>query len=166
MVCNIQVNTIKMCEWRISTSPTTFSFFSVTKIHICLKFACTKDDSRFTIDCISCHTRSYLVYTRLRLLANGLGFTILTILNANKPETSKWGRSKVVGLDFHLDFNNFIHINIFPHTFKQDFNLTFLKFEFIGKLSIFNNPNFHPFPEVCYSHLFQFIYKRKGALLF
>lgn len=118
-----------------------------------------------SLECISCQTPSYLIYTRLKQLANALGFTILIILNANKLETSKQSRSKVVGLDFHLDFNNCIHINIFPHTFKQDFNLTFLLFEFIGKLSIFNNPNFHPFLEVCYSHHFQFIYKRKGTLL-
>lgn len=102
---------------------------------------------------------------KVEQLANTHGFTILTVFNANQPKTSKWGRSKVVGLDFCLDFNNCIHINKFPHTFKQDFNVTFLQFEFIRKLSIFKNPNFHPFLEVCYSCHFQFIYRRKGVLL-
>jgi len=86
------------------------------------------------------------------------------ILNANKLGTSKWGKSKIVGLDFHLDFNNCIHISIFPHAFKQDFNLTFLLFEFIEKLSIFSNPN-SPIPWSMLFTSFPIHLQKKGCII-
>jgi hypothetical protein len=61
---------------------------------------------------------------KVKVVSQRVWFHHIDNSQCKQPETSKWSRSKVVGLNFHLDFNNCIHINIFPHCYNP--NLGFM----------------------------------------